>query len=453
MVGSTDTIIALTTPNGFSGIAVIRVNGPGALEITSQLCTPDGNPAVTRYKPRTATLSTIFINQQPLDEVLITYFKAPASYTGDDLVEISSHGNPLIVETIITAACDFGARIAAPGEFSLRAFINGRLDLVQAESIAGLIKARSIKSSRLNYRLLQGGLSQRLTDLRNSFISLLSEIEFELDISEDNLNPNVASRTQKKLLELIKSVQVLVESYRVGRLINRGINVVIVGAPNVGKSTILNALTDSDRAIVSAVPGTTRDSIDVNLVLEGFPVSLIDTAGLHESSDAIEQEGIRRTRQQIEKADLILAVYDIGFIDSSKAYSLPDNTPVIDVLNKIDTRPAFILNNKSADSPVLTCAITRAGIDLLKKRIVSKLSLNTDNTADILLTTARQYTILSRCHNSIQNALELLLKPDSPFDLIAIEVRDAVSSVDELLGKTTADDILNHIFGRFCVGK
>ncbi len=451
---TTDTIVALATPPGLSGIAVIRLNGPKALSATKHLCAAE-NIVNINLVPQHAGLHTVFINNKPLDDVIVTYFKKPHSYTGDDLIEISCHGNPVIVEEIIAKVCRHGLRIAEPGEFSLRAFLNGKIDLVQAESVAGLISAKSLTSGRLNYRLLKGRLSNRFTSLRDEIIDLLTEVEFDLDISEDVLNPNLAKHALEKIASLSADLENLLSTYRSGRLLNRGVNVVIVGSPNVGKSTLLNALVKNDRAIVSPTPGTTRDTIDITLVLEGVPINLIDTAGLHDTEDIIEREGIRRTRQSLDRADLILALYDISGESIISEYSLPPGVPVINIINKIDLLPDQTAKNdlNSIPQPLFISALNGQGVQKLEALIIDTLKLKIDYTSELLLTTARQHDIISRCKNSIIQAGILLDNANISFDLISIELRAAVSAIDELLGKTTAEDILNKIFGRFCVGK
>ena len=449
-----DTIVATATPYGVSGIAVVRLSGPTAQTITSTLCTPENGVAPT-FPPRTAVLAVVHNQGTALDEVVITYFKAPGSYTGEDVVEIACHGSPVIVESIIAETCRLGARIADPGEFTRRAFLNGKLDLVQAESVAGLIQSRSVESSQLNLRLLRGQLSERLFILRDRIISLLAEVEFELDISEDDLNPDLMPRANNILNALVTKIQALIDSYQQGKLLSRGANVVIIGAPNVGKSTLLNALTNSDRAIVSTTPGTTRDTIDYPLILAGVPINLVDTAGLQQSSEQIELEGIRRTHIRIDEADLLLAVYELPGFNQSIDFNYRPSIPLLNVYNKIDTLSSDKKRNLPTDDEgqLYISAKTGEGLGRLKTRIKSAMQLSRSTSEELMLTSARQFQALSVCKSNLKQATALLQSPAVAFELVSIELREAIDAIDRLLGKTTADDIINNIFSNFCVGK
>ncbi|MBC8402136.1 MAG: tRNA uridine-5-carboxymethylaminomethyl(34) synthesis GTPase MnmE [Candidatus Marinimicrobia bacterium] len=449
-----DTIVATATPYGVSGIAVVRLSGPAAQTITSVLCRPE-NGAAPAFPARTAVLSVVHSQGAALDEVVITYFKAPGSYTGEDVVEIACHGSPVIVESIIAETCRLGARVADPGEFTRRAFLNGKLDLVQAESVAGLIQSKSVESSQLNLRLLRGQLSERLFNLRDEIISLLAEVEFELDISEDDLNPDLVPRAKNTLNALVKNIQTLIDSYQQGKLLSRGANVVIIGAPNVGKSTLLNALTNSDRAIVSTTPGTTRDTIDYPLILAGVPINLIDTAGLQQSSEQIELEGIRRTHIRIEEADLLLAVYEPPCFDQSIDFNYRPSVPLLNVYNKIDTLSSDKRQNLLTDDEgqLYISAKTGEGLGHLKTRIKSAMQISRSTSEELMLTSARQFQALSVCESNLKQATTLLQSPAVAFELVSVELREAIDAIDRLLGKTTADDIINNIFNRFCVGK
>lgn len=449
-----DTIVATATPYGVSGIAVVRLSGPAAQTITSALCTPE-NSAAPAFPQRTAVLAVVHSQGTALDEVVVTSFKAPRSYTGEDVVEISCHGSPVIVESIIAETCRLGARIADPGEFTRRAFLNGKLDLVQAESVAGLIQSKSVESSQLNLRLLRGQLSERLFNLRDKIISLLAEVEFELDFSEEELNPDLLPRSKNILNTLVNNIQTLIASYQQGKLLSGGANVVIIGAPNVGKSTLLNALTNSDRAIVSTTPGTTRDTIDYPLILAGVPINLVDTAGLQQSSEQIELEGIRRTHIRIEEADLLLAVYEPPNFNQSIDFNYRPSVPLLNVYNKIDTLSSDNRRNLSTDDEgqLYISAKTGEGLDQLKTRIKTAMQISLSTSDELMLTSARQFQALSVCKFNLNQATELLQSPEVAFELVSVELREAIDAIDRLLGKTTADDIINNIFNRFCVGK
>ena len=329
-----DTIVAPATPYGIGGIAVVRLSGSQSLSIAHNLL--NNNRLYANIKPRYATL----VNLQDecgvaIDESIMTFFKAPNSYTGEDLIEISCHGSPVVVDKIIATCCHFGARIADPGEFTKRAFINGKMDLVQAEAVASLIHSQSEESSHLNLRLLHGELSKRLKVFRQKLINMISMVEFELDISEDELQPDLNTQVLNIVTEQIKQINGLLDSYKQVRMLNRGALVVIAGPPNVGKSTLLNTLSETNRAITSNLPGTTRDTINVPLLLGGVPINLVDTAGMRPTSEKIEQEGVSRTFNYLKKADLILLVHDPGLIEVPIA-DYPKDTPTIEILNKVD---------------------------------------------------------------------------------------------------------------------
>jgi len=446
-----DTIVATATPFGVSGLAVVRISGHSALTIFSKVCGSKNNPC-PEFIPRQATRVIIHTQGTPVDDAIATWFKAPRSYTGEDVVEISCHGSMAITEALVEEICTHGARIAEAGEFTRRAFLNGKLDLVQAESVAGLINSQSIESSKLNYRMLRGALSDKLHDLRNQIIELLAEVEFELDISEDDLNPDLAKKALAGLNHVATKLSNLIDTYRRGRLITRGANVVIAGPPNVGKSTLLNTLSSSDRALVSTSPGTTRDSIEVPLLIEGVPINLIDTAGLRESPENIERMGVRRTYKRLADADLVLFVLEPPYTSQKIGLNIPQNIPVIRVLNKIDTL-SDSNNQKNTDKEIHISAKTGAGLYQLNKAIKLALHLSPSISSEVMLTTNRQQQSLSACRLSIAQATGLLSEKEIAFELVSIELHAAIDSIDSLLGKTTVDDIINLIFNKFCVGK
>ena len=446
-----DTIVATATPFGVSGLAIVRISGPSALSILSKVCDSKINPC-PEFIPRQATRVIIHTQGTPVDDAIATWFKAPHSYTGEDVVEISCHGSIAIIEALVGEICTHSARIAEAGEFTRRAYLNGKMDLVQAESVAGLINSQSIESSKLNYRMLRGALSDKLHDLRDQIIELLAEVEFELDISEDDLNPNLAKKALADLSHIAAKLSNLIDTYRRGRLITRGANVVIAGPPNVGKSTLLNALSSSDRALVSTTPGTTRDSIEVPLLIEGVPINLIDTAGLRESTESIEKMGVQRTHKHMASADLVLLLMEPPYTNQNIGLNIPQNIPIIRVLNKIDTISSSN-NQKNTDDKIYISAKTGAGLTHLNKAIKLALHLSPSISSEVMLTTNRQQQALSACRLSTSRAIELLSEKEIAFELVSIELHDAINSIDILLGKTTVDDIINLIFNKFCVGK
>lgn len=446
-----DTIVAPATPYGIGGIAVVRLSGPQSLLIVNKLI----NNNHLGLKPRYATLVNIQDEDGVvIDESVVTFFKAPNSYTGEDSIEISCHGSPVVVDKIISTCCLFGARIAEPGEFTKRAFINGKMDLVQAEAVASLIHSQSEESSRLNLRLLHGELSKKLNAFRQSLIDAISKVEFELDISEDELQPDLNNQVSSLVKKQIKQIQALLSSYKQARLLNRGALVVIAGSPNVGKSTLLNTLSETDRAITNSLPGTTRDAINVPLILDGVPINLVDTAGIRQTSEGIEREGVNRTFNYLKKADLIILVHDPELIETLYG-DYPNNVPVLEIMNKVDllTKTELESTQRTHSNRLFLSAKTGFNIELLKQQIKASLGISSSLSDNITITTSRQQRALKHCFDKLNATVELLNSPRCAYELVSIELREALDAIGLILGKTTPDDILNNIFNQFCVGK
>ncbi len=448
-----DTIVAPATPYGIGGIAVVRLSGPQALLVVHKLL--NNNGLRTMLKPRHATL--VYLqdeNSIEIDESIVTFFEAPNSYTGEDLIEISCHGSPVVVDKIISTCCHFGARIAEPGEFTKRAFINGKMDLVQAEAVASLIHSQSEESSRLNLRLLHGELSEKLNVFRKKLIDAISIVEFELDISEDELQPDLNTSVLAIVAEQAQQIHGLLGSYGQARMLNRGALVVIAGAPNVGKSTLLNTLSESNRAITSHLPGTTRDAIDVPLILDGVPINLVDTAGIRHTVEEIEQEGVSRTFDYLKKADLIIVVNDPGLVKAPYD-NYPKTIPIIEIMNKVDllTQTELASIKRSHSVRLYLSAKTGLNVKILKQRIKSTLGISSSLSDNITITTSRQQHALQTCFDKLSAIIGLLNNPRCAYELISIELREALGALDTILGKTTPDDILNNIFNNFCIGK
>jgi len=446
---SPDTIVACATPYGIGGIAVVRLSGRSAIDIAQKVSIKK-----TSFKDRRASLVSLYSeNEEIFDDAVITAFHAPNSYTGENVVEISCHGNPTIVNKLIDMCVSLNARVAEPGEFTRRAFINGKIDLVQVEAVSALIESNSEKSARINRRILSGTLSTKLNEIKNLIITALSFVEFELDISEEKL----IERPVKKILKSAKAaweeINKLSISYKEGRLINRGASVVITGKTNVGKSTLLNALVEENKAIVSETPGTTRDIIDARLIYDGIAITLTDTAGIREAQDEIETEGVKRAMNKAREADLVINVLDanrLGQLDKNRFKG-----SVITVLNKIDLVSETDKGSleKQLKNSVIVSALKEEGISGLKKEI--KKALHTSNvfSDEVYLITQRQYAITKTSQRSINNAITKLKTSSPPLELVSVDLRDALLAIDQLLGKTTSDDILNNVFSHFCVGK
>jgi len=437
-----DTIVAPATPPGYGGISIVRISGSLSTKLTKQIC-----KRKTSFSHRRPTLSSVYnVVGNIIDDAVFTFFKSPHSYTGEDVLEISCHGNPIIVDQIVSTVCSFGARLADPGEFTKRAFLNGKLDLVQAESVSKLIESRSVEAANINSKILSGSLSKKLNTIRESVVSVLAELEFEFDISEnESLIPNLIIKSRNTINNNILACNNLIASYADGRLFNHGARVVIYGNPNVGKSTLLNALLEKDRAITSEVPGTTRDTVDADIVLGGIPVTLIDTAGIRSASSDVESAGIKRSYDEMKNADLLINVVtnedEVGETIQSK------NTVI--VFNKVD----LVSPPEKLTDIIPVSALLGDGVASLKNIIKEKLISKNTPGSDIVLTTRRQQIAITDCKNSLIESLKYLNEDAPELEIVAFELRESINHIDALMGKTTVDDILNKVFSGFCVGK
>ena len=437
-----DTIVAPATPPGYGGISIVRISGSLSTKLTKQIC-----KRKTSFSHRRPTLSSVYnVVGNIIDDAVFTFFKSPHSYTGEDVLEISCHGNPIIVDQIVSTVCSFGARLADPGEFTKRAFLNGKLDLVQAESVSKLIESRSVEAANINSKILSGSLSKKLNTIRESVVSVLAELEFEFDISENESSiPNLIIKSRNTINNNILGCDNLIASYADGRLFNHGARVVIYGNPNVGKSTLLNALLEKDRAITSEVPGTTRDTVDADIVLGGIPVTLIDTAGIRSASSDVESAGIKRSYDEMKNADLLINVVtnedEVGETIQSK------NTVI--VFNKVD----LVSPPEKLTDIIPVSALLGDGVASLKNIIKEKLISKNTPGSDIVLTTRRQQIAITDCKNSLIESLKYLNEDAPELEIVAFELRESINHIDALMGKTTVDDILNKVFSGFCVGK
>ena len=437
-----DTIVAPATPPGYGGVSIVRVSGGLSTRLVKQLCKRRSS-----FSHRRPTLSSVYNSAgKIIDNAVFTFFESPHSYTGEDVLEISCHGNPIVVDQIVSTICSSGARLADPGEFTKRAFLNGKMDLVQAESVSKLIESRSIEAANINNKILSGSLSKKLNTIKESIVGVLAELEFEFDISEnESLIPNFITKSHKVINNNIIACINLIDSYATGLLFNRGARVVIYGNPNVGKSTLLNALLEKDRAITSEAPGTTRDTVEAEIVLGGVPVTLIDTAGIRNATSGIESAGIKRSYDEIKKADLLInVVTGKNGVDKNA-----QTKKTIIVFNKID----LVAPSKRMTDIIPVSALLGDGVAHLKKVIKDKLISKNSQTSDTTLTTIRQKIAITSCKKSLGESLKYLNKGASELEIVAYELRDSINHIDTLMGKTTVDDILNKVFSGFCVGK
>ena len=456
----TDTICAISTPQGVGGIAVIRISGSDTKTVCNKvLLSAKGNKVVDSFAPNTAHFCCFYDGDKLIDEVVATYFENPRSYTGEDCIEISCHGSLYVQQRVMETLVAAGARLAEPGEFTMRGFINGKFDLSQAEAVADLIDSKSEASHSLAIHQLRGGFSKSIADLREKFVNLASLMELELDFSDEDVEFADRSDLMNLLYEIETQVTGLTNSFRLGNAVKNGVPVAIVGKPNVGKSTLLNALLNEDRAIVSDIPGTTRDTIEDAISIEGILFRFIDTAGIRNSDNEIENYGIERTYKAAEKASVILYMADIASrnaddlfaeIDSFKKEANVGDKQFIVVANKSD----LLNKDKSVelnDDIVLISAKEKDNINAITKRLVDSVK-GGRQINDTLLSNARHYEAflhILEAVTAVRNGIESAL----PGDLIMVDIRQALYYLGLITGQVSSDEILGTIFGRFCIGK
>lgn len=438
-----DTIIALSTPPGPAALALVRLSGPQAHEVVTARTGATLQPGKAQY-------CRIREENEIIDDVVVTTWKKPASYTGEDMAEISCHGNMLIVDRLIQLFVGDGCRQARPGEFTERAFLNDKMDLTQAEAVMDLIHARSKRALRAARKMHLGAFSTKIREMQDNLLKLLAHLEAYIDFPEEDIEPDVGSAFTDGVQALLSEVEALLQTADQGRLLRDGLKVVLAGAPNSGKSSLLNALVHRDRAIVSAAPGTTRDTIEETIVLEGILIRLIDTAGIREKPDEIEKLGISRSLEALKEADLILNLVDASDVDAA-LIPLPleaEDTPCIVCLTKSD-----LPRHCKISSGIPISARTQAGLPELHTQISKTLSLdiNRDDQDQAAINT-RHETLLQRSAQALRRALDSSLE-NTPPELISSDIRDALNAWGEIVGQTTTEDMLDYLFSTFCIGK
>jgi tRNA modification GTPase len=450
-----DTIVALATAHGVSAIGVIRLSGSKAVQVANELF-----PSKDLHTESPNTLHVGFLKDgdKVLDEVVLSLFRAPRSYTGEDVIEISCHGSPFIQEQIINACIAHGARLAKPGEFTQRAFLKGKLDLTQAEAVADLIASNTAASQQTALKNIRGGFSDVLKDLRDQLIRFSALIELELDFSQEDVE--FADRTALEALiqRISVTVKQLLESFRLGNVIRNGVNVAIVGKPNAGKSTLLNTLLNENRAIVSEIAGTTRDTIEEIINIDGILFRLIDTAGIRESEDTIEIIGVEKSLEKMKSADIVLYMFDAvtetpGELEAALHRLQEINPSYMLVGSKSDLSVEQELTEKFAGIDALyLSAKTHHHIDLLKERLVDKVLQGKVNTESVIVTNARHYASLQQVASSLQD-IQTGMDNRIPGDLLALDIRRCLHYLGEITGEVTNEDQLDYIFSKFCIGK
>ncbi|WP_421811711.1 tRNA uridine-5-carboxymethylaminomethyl(34) synthesis GTPase MnmE [Flagellimonas sp.] len=453
----TDNIVALATPSGTGAIAVIRVSGQDAITLVDKLFKSIKDKKLVEQKSHTIHLGNIVDGDKILDEALVSIFKGPHSYTGENVVEISCHGSPFIQQQIIQLLLRNGCRAASAGEYTLRAFLNGKMDLSQAEAVADLIASDSEAAHDIAMQQMRGGFSNEIQELRQELLNFASLIELELDFSQEDVE--FADRTQfNELLTKISNVlKKLIDSFALGNVIKNGIPVAIVGQPNVGKSTLLNVLLNEERAIVSEIAGTTRDTVEDHISIKGIGFRFIDTAGIRETVDVVEKIGIERTFDKIEKARLIIYLFDGMDFNKTELEQLQQRYPnkqLLPICNKMDLLNPNQKEKIESEIPnvLFLSAKYNEGISELESRLLALVDSGALSGDTTIITNSRHYDALLKALEEIQKVKEGL-DMELSSDLMAIDIRQALYHLGEITGSVTTDDLLGNIFSNFCIGK
>jgi tRNA modification GTPase len=453
-----DTIVAIATPLGEGGLAIIRLSGPDALALADRCFAPKGQGAL---KPSAAPTHTLHFGHvardgRTVDEVMVAVMRAPRTFTREDVVEITCHGGLLPAKMVLDAVLANGARLAEPGEFTRRAFLNGRIDLAQAEAVADLIHSRTELALAAANQQLAGKLSQRINQLRDEMVKTLAHIEAHIDFPDEDIAPDTRQELLGRLERAIEFMDQLLRTANEGQLLRRGIRAGIIGRPNAGKSSLLNQLLGRDRAIVSPIPGTTRDTIEETADIRGVPVVFIDTAGLREAGDELEMEGIRRTRQALREAEFILHVFDVSEplteADGNYLAEFAAKKRIL-VRNKIDLSSRLEFPPDLAAPLLDVCCLTGQGIEALKDAI-KELAWSGEIKAEMLevMINSRHQDALNRARDATLRTRDALTS-NLTLELAAMDLRIAVNAIGEIVGKTTTEDLLDMIFSQFCIGK
>ena len=444
-----DTIVAISTAPGRGGIGIVRLSGPAARTVAEPMLRLGG--PLEHARARVGELLDL-ATSRPLDQLVATYFAAPNSYTGEDVLELALHGSPVLLEHAVRQCCASGARLAEPGEFTRRAFLAGRIDLTQAEAIDDLIASSTLEQARLAARQLGGSLAHTVAPIKQHLIDLIAALEAGIDFAEDDIEVMPAAQILAAIDTILAPLQALESTFARGRILREGLRLAIIGRPNAGKSSLFNRLVQRERAIVTATPGTTRDTISERVSLAGIPIELIDTAGLREAHDEAERLGIERSHHAIAEADLVLLVIDstIGLTPEDRAI-LDEHThsgrPILTIWNKSD-----LVLQTAEPTALHTSALTGAGIESVRDAIVAASTAGALTAESTLLTNLRQ-------HQAVQAAVEAATRASAaaesaiPHEMILLDLYEALRGLDALTGATTTEDVLATIFSRFCIGK
>ncbi len=450
-----DTIAAISTPIGHGGIGIVRISGEKAKEIAKKIFVSKNDG----FLPNTIVYGKIFDNSEMIDEVLVSYFKAPNSYTGEDVVEINSHGGILIVQRILDLVLKNGAIMAEPGEFTKRAFLNGKLDLSQAEAVIDLINSKTKIENQTSAKQLEGVIGDKIRNIKQRAIDILVDLEANIDYPEYDIEEISRNKVKSTIEALLVDLKELATSYEEGKIIKDGINIAIVGKPNVGKSSLLNRLLKEERAIVTDIAGTTRDTIEESIVYKGVALNIVDTAGIHETSDVVESIGVSKSKEAIENSDLVLLVLDNSIELDNEDIELLDNIKnhkKYILLNKIDINDKISENllKYAKNSEILSISAKKnIGINELLDRIIEDFKAKEiEKNNDIIITNKRHKEAIDKTIISFENIVKAT-EVGTPLDMISIDIQNGISYLGEILGENVSEDIINGIFSKFCLGK
>lgn len=453
-----DTIAAISTPRGEGGIGIVRISGKESLSILCEIFKPKSRRNVSDIKSYTITYGHVFDGEKLVDEVLVSVMKGPYTYTREDIVEINCHGGYIITEKVLELVLKKGAKLAEPGEFTRRAFLNGRLDLTQAESVMDIIHGKTEKSISLSLNQLRGDLKEQIGVLKKLLLDVAAHVNVVLDYPEEGIDEPLPVNLRDNLETVIKTTSRLIASYDKGKMIKEGVKTAIVGKPNVGKSSLLNSVLREERAIVTRIAGTTRDTIEEIVNIKGIPLVMIDTAGIRETEDEVENIGVEKSKSLIKNADLVLFVLDASRElepEDIEIYNRIESDKVIGILNKIDIeRKINIEDFNKVKKWIEISALEKIGIEDLEDEIYEYVVSGQveDSSEKLVITNVRHKSALEKTKQAVENILETI-DMGYPMDLIAVDLNEALDSLSEVTGEISNEDLLDHIFSNFCVGK
>ena len=449
-----ETIAAISTPPGVGGIGIIRISGDNALNVAKRIFKAKNKSEI---KPFTIRFGYVIDeNKNALDQVLVSYFKSPKSYTGEDVIEINCHGGNVSTREILELVLKNGARLAEPGEFTKRAFLNGKLDLTQAEAVIELINSKSDKESKASYKQLEGLLGAKIKEIKQGIIDLLVDIEANIDYPEYDIEEVRRERIYNVLNTNVSKLETLEKSFESGKILRDGVSTVIIGKPNVGKSSLLNRLVKEDRAIVTEIAGTTRDTIEEYITIRGIPLKLVDTAGIHETDDIVESIGVNKSKKAIDESELVLLMLDATRELSKEDEELLEatkNKNRIILINKIDADKKINKDMFKNDKIIEMSTKTLTGIEELEETIEEMFNiseLNIEN--EIVITNVRHKNLIHKAAEEIKNAI-VSIKNELPIDMLSIDLQEALQNLGEITGESISEEVVKGIFAKFCVGK